>query len=464
MTTKKYMGFLSVLVGLCFFFNPYIAGVDVLPDFIGCLLIALGLIPSARVFRGLREAKRRFLTLAALDAVKQMMLAFIFSSSALGEQETLLLTVAFVSATVGTWFAVLAMRSLFDGLAWMLDTYECNELIGATATKRSKTERLARFTVIFIVVKETLLLLPEFAALLNSSYVDSGAVRLYDYIGVMRGLVILPVLILGIVWLCSTIAYFSRLLRQRELLNALREQYIAHLDAHPGVRILARYFLSFVLLALGGFFLVDFYLDFQNIIPDVVGAILLFSGVLLLGVGKKRIAWAATFSALYGAVAAFSGTKAYRFVTSYIGSDITRSEEAAAAYAGMWISALFEMFAFLALLALVLLCLRAVLMAWGGYRPEHPDEAFEERHERRIRDEFDGRLIKCYVFGFISAIVSFLFDYVKTWSDAKELRYFGRLLEALWIPDFLLGILFAAYFAYLLTQVYAKIGERFQFD
>jgi hypothetical protein len=416
MTTKKYMGFLSVCVGLCFFFNPYIAGVDVLPDFIGCLLIAFGLLPSARVFRGLREAQRRFLTLAALDAVKQMMLVFIFGNSALGEQETLLLTVAFLSATVGAWFAALAMRSLFEGLAWMLDTYGCHELIEASSGRRSRTERMARFTVVFIIVKETLLLLPEFAALLNSSYVDSEAVRLYDYIGIMRILAILPVLILGIVWLCTTISYFSKLLRQRELLESLREQYTAHLEAHPGVRIMARYFLAFVLLALGAFFLVDFYLDFQNVIPDVVGAGLLLAGVLLLGAGKKHVARTAAFAVLYGVIATFSGTRAYRFVTAYIGSDITRSEEAAASYAGMWISALLEMFIFLALLALILLCLRAVLMIWGGYRPEHRDDDFEDRHERRIRDECDGRLITCYIFGFISALFSLsleiLFDII----------------------------------------------------
>ena len=309
-----------------------------------------------------------------------------------------------------------------------------------------------------------MLLLPEFAALLNSTYVDSEAVRLYDYIGVMRGLAILPVFIFGIVWLCATISYFSRLLRQREIFRALREQYEAHLEAHPGVRIMARYFLCFVLLALGAFFLVDFYLDYQNIIPDTVGALLILAGVLLLGAGKKPMAWTVALTVLYGAIATFSGTKAYHFVTSHIGSDITRSEEAAASYAAMWISALLEMLVFLALLALILLCLRAVLIHWGGYRPEHADEEFEVRHERRIRDEFDWRLIKCYIFGFISALFSFLFDYVKNWPDTKALRYLGRLLEALWIPDFLLAILFAVYFSYLLAQVYAKIGERFQFD
>ena len=44
------------------------------------------------------------------------MLAFVFGMSVMGEQEVLILIVAFLSATVGALFAVLAIRALFDGL------------------------------------------------------------------------------------------------------------------------------------------------------------------------------------------------------------------------------------------------------------------------------------------------------------------------------------------------------------
>ncbi len=458
------MGFLLILIGLCFFFNPYMAAIDVLPDFIGCLLIALGLVPSSRVFWGLKDARRRFLILAALDAVKQLMLVFIFSNTALGEQEVLLLIVAFLSATVETLFAVLAMHTLFGGLAWMLDSFGRKDLVTAPVGSRSRTERLARFTVIFIILKEALLLLPEFAALLNSTYVYSNFVNLYDYIGLMRALVIFPVLGLGIAWLCAVISYFIRLLRDRDFMLDLQQQYTSYLSSHPGVRIMARYFLALLLLSFGAFFLTDFYLDFKNIISDTVGGCLLLAGVLLLGAKKKVWLPAAVSAMLYTVIAAISGAKSYNFVSSHIGADITRSEEVAAQYTEMWLFALFELLVFLAFLAFLLLTLRAILIKWGGYRPEHTDADFEERHERRIRDEFDWYFIKCYIFGFISALLSFLFDYIKTWPDTEKLRYFARLMEALWIPDFIMALFFAVYFSYLLTLVFAKIGERFQYE
>ena len=116
------------------------------------------------------------------------------------------------------------------------------------------------------------------------------------------------------------------------------------------------------------------------------------------------------------------------------------------------------------LLLFLILALRAVLVKWGGYLPEHADADFEARQESMVREEFDWQLIKCYIFGFISALLSFFFDYFKTWPNTEALRYFSRLMEGLWIPDFLLAIFFAAYMSYTLTLVFAKIGERFLFE
>ncbi len=456
--------FILVLIGLCFFFNPYFSAIDFLPDFIGCLLIAIGLIPLSRISLPLKDAQRGFLRLALIDAAKQVLLLFVFSSSAMGEQEVLLLIVAFLSATLGTVFAVLAMRALFDGIGWLADTYECDGLCTVKRHGRSRTELFARFTVIFVITKEAILLLPEFAALLNSTYVDSKYVRLYDYIGLMRALAIIPVLIFGLVWLFSLVIYFVRVCKEKEFLKALNEQYIAYMEKHPGTRVKSRYFVAFCLIAAGLFFLTDFYLDYRNIISDTAGGCLILCGVLLLGVPRKAWIPAILSAALYTVVASLSSHKSYLFVSEHIGSDIARSEAVASEYQIMWLCALAEFLCFLVLLLFLILALRAVLVKWGGYLPEHADADFEARQESMVREEFDWQLIKCYIFGFISALLSFFFDYFKTWPNTEALRYFSRLMEGLWIPDFLLAIFFAAYMSYTLTLVFAKIGERFLFE
>ena len=456
--------FILVLIGLCFFFNPYFSAIDFLPDFIGCLLIALGLVPLSHISLPFKDAQRGFLRLALIDATKQILLLFVFSSSALGEQEVLLLIVAFLSATLGTVFTVHAMRALFDGIGWLADTYNCEGLCAVKRHGHSRTELFARFTVVFVIAKEAILLLPEFAALLNSTYVDSKFVRLYNYIGLMRALAIIPVLIFGLAWLFSLVAYFSRLCKEKDFLLALNEQYIAYMEKHTGTRIKSRYFVAFCLIATGLFFLTDFYLDYRNIIPDAAGGCLILCGVLLLGVSRKVYLPAMMSAALYTAIASLSSYKSYLFVSEHIGADIARSEAVASEYQIMWLCSLAEFLCFLVLLLFLILALRAVLIKWGGYLPEHADADFEARHASKIREEFDWQLIKCYIFGFISAMFSFFFDYFKTWPNTEALRYFSRLMEGLWVPDFLLAIFFAAYMSYTLTLAFAKIGERFLFE
>lgn len=456
--------FILVLVGLCFFFNPYFAAIDVLPDFIGCLLIAIGLIPLSRISLPMKEAQRSFLILALIDAAKQVLLLFVFGNSALGEQEVLLLIVAFLSATLGTVFAVHAMRTLFNGLAWFADTYECESLCAVKRQGRSRTELFARFTVFFVIAKEAILLLPEFAALLNSTYADSDLVRLYNYIGLMRALAVIPVAILGFYWLCALIVYFCRLLREKVFLQALNERYVSFMEEHPGTRVKARYFVAFCLIATGLFFLTDFYLDYWNIIPDTVGGCLILCGVLLLGISRKVCLPAVLSAVLYTVVANISSHKSYLFVSEHVGGDISRSEAVAKQYQIMWMWSLAELFCFLVLLLFLILALRAVLIKWGGYLPEHADVDFEARHELKIREEFDWQFIKCYIFGFLSALLSFFFDYFKTWPNTESLRYFSRFMEGLWVPDFILAIFFAVYMSYTLTLAFAKIGERFMFE
>ena len=111
------------------------------------------------------------------------------------------------------------------------------------------------------------------------------------------------------------------------------------------------------------------------------------------------------------------------------------------------------------MLAFLLLALRKALILWGGYKPTLMDD-FEKRNEKLVRDEFDWQFIKCYILGFLSALASFLFDYLQSWPSGRIFR----LLEGFWILDFALALLFAIYFCYTLSLAMGKIKERFQFE
>lgn len=457
---KKPLGFGLIFLGLCFFANPYIAVIDIFPDFIGALLIALGLLPFQRLCAPLREAQKAFLYLAAIDVLKMLLLIFTFGGSAMGEQEVLILIIAFLGATLGTLFTVLAVRKLFDGIDTLAVFHNCEALYSVTRGRRSRTERMASFATVFIVFKEILLLLPEFAALLNSTYVDSSLVRLYDYIGVMRLLVIVPAFIAGIVYLIVLAGYFRRVKRERAFRVALSVRYDDFMRVHPGIRIKARMAIALAFLGVGACLLTDFYIDLQNIFPDVLAGVCILVGILLLRLPLKQMGAALIAGCAYGGCALLSTVKSYLFVSEHVGADINRSEAVANEYLVMWISAFAEFLVFLALLICLLFVLRRLLLTWGYYMPEHTDEGFEQRHYRRMRDEFDWQFIKCGILGAISALLSFLYDYFQTWPDKKIFR----LMEALWIPDFIFGIVFGAYFCYTLALVMQKIKQRFEFE
>ena len=69
-------------------------------------------------------------------------------------------------------------------------------------------------------------------------------------------------------------------------------------------------------------------------------------------------------------------------------------------------------------------------------------------------------LIKCFMLGFISALFSFLYDYIKVWPEKR----IYRILEFLWMPDFLFAIIFAAYFCYLLSTISIQIEARHYYE
>ncbi|MBE6580057.1 MAG: hypothetical protein E7650_00385 [Ruminococcaceae bacterium] len=457
---KRTLGFGLVCFGLCFFFNPYFAVIDIFPDFIGALLISLALIPFARFSGAMREAQIAFLRFAAIDVVKGLLLIFTFGGSAMGEQEVLILIIAFLGATLGTLFAVLAFQKLFDAMDTLAIRHDCDALYGVHYARRSRTEHMARFAVIFLICKEALLLLPEFAALLNSTYVDSPFVRLYDFIGVMRLLVIIPALIGGIVYLIVLLRYFLYVKRQTDFRRALGARYAAFVASHPGVHVKARVATALALIGAGACFAVDFYIDLQDIFPDVLGGILILAGILLMKLPLKRMLPSLISVGLYTVCAAISTSKTFLFVSAHKGADINRSEEVAREYFAMWLTSFFEFLVFLALLFCLLFLLRALLIKWGYYQPSNADAAFEERHYLRVRNEFDWQFIKCGILGAVSALCSFLYDYFQTWPNKKAFR----LMEALWIPDFVLGLVFAVYLGYTLTLIYGKIKERFEFE
>ncbi len=463
-------GFGLVFLGLAFFFNPYFAVVDALPDFIGCLLICAGLSRVAPVHAGMQDARKAFLRLAAVDAIKNIALLMIFGMGSATEQPTALLLAAFGAAAAEMLFLIPAVRHLFDGFLSLAITYDCTELYTAPYGGGSSTERMQRLTVFFLIFREVVCLLPEFTSLTTSSYSDHAFNRIYDHIGVMRGFAFVIVLAVGLVWLVRLLLYYGRLRRAEAITKGVTERYEAYYASHPGFAVERRHAVAFILLFAGSLLLTDFYLDFKNVIPDVLAGVLLMIGALIPAVDKKYRICAAACAGVYAVVSVISSNAAYAFVTNYNAGEIAKDPAASGAYNRMWALSFAEMLIFLVTLAAILWLLRAVVREWAGYRPQHVtayewDEKakkarFESRSLQAMWEEMDIKLIRCFVFGFVSALFSFLYDYIKEMPGKGILH----LLEFTWIFDFCGAVAFAVAFGILLSQIYGEIKQRFLYD
>ena len=459
MTRNKKIRFGLVFAGLLFFFNPYFAVIDLLPDFIGCLLIYIGLTRPALINHTVREARAAFLKLALIDIAKNVIL-LIGMGAGSTEQPTALLLISFSAVAVGLFFMIPAIIKLFDALFSLSTLDDCPALYQTKKKGLSRLDLLERQTIRFFFLKEGLCLLPEFAALTVSAYELDGKIPLYDFIGLMRTVSFITVLVLGILWLIRLSGVFAALWRDRAFFERIEEKHSTYLATHPGVAIIRRYGTAFLLLFAGALLLCDFYLDFKNVLPDLAAAILLIAGVLLLQITpQKKIATVASLSA-FGAIATVSSHLSYRFALDFAPSAIAKDQAAADAYFQMWVFSLLELFAFLAVLALLLLALREVIARQAGYLPTGAPSEFDQRARKEFLEEFDMRLLICFVVGFLSALCSFLYDYI------KQLPADGSLymLEYVWVIDFAFALLFAFFFGNLLSLVQKGIGQRYQYD
>jgi len=225
-------------------------------------------------------------------------------------------------------------------------------VFGKDRTKKSKTDQIRNLTVAFVSVKSVLSFLPEFADLSNSSYDEStGMVNLYRYIGIMRMLAFIPVLIVGVIWLWRAIRYFHSLRHDTAFTEELEQRYTT--DILPKKGLFARravHLLSFVLLT-ALCLTADLRLEYRNMVPDFLAAIAFF---VLLSILVKRLKLSVTAGwvscSAYLACTLFSYGAEWHFFNEFTYNAIRRSNEARDAYLWVIVSTFLKAIVFLVLI------------------------------------------------------------------------------------------------------------------
>lgn len=265
------MGFGYLIVGAVFWFLPNFSIIDILPDFIGCLLFIKGLGKLADLSPGLDDAKRSFVKVLYIHLVK-FVLMFTVPFFANGVKDGgYILIFSFTFAVLDLIFTLPAFKNLLNGFVYLGDRTNSGVIF-------KKQSELSSMTTIFIAVKAFLAMLPDLSYVSNPEYsgtvtTGGGGFYISNYKTLLVGLNFTVTGILGIVWLIWTVNYLKNISKDKELIDFLDEQYKTLVLPNKGLFIRRAVKLSGILIFTGGLFMFDLFVDSVNIIPDTIGAL-----------------------------------------------------------------------------------------------------------------------------------------------------------------------------------------------
>lgn len=353
-----------------FFFNPNIAVIDILPDFIGYLLLSIALLKVSMLCEGLADARRALERMMLIDGAKLLSVVWIFGVNSTNDRTSSLLLWSFVFGVLEIIFALPAFIKLFNGLSELGNFHENSAIHGSKrAGGTSYTDKLKSFTVFFLTVKVAMTLLPELSALGTSAY-DEGStvVNLYRYIGVMRGLAMLPVIVVGIVWLVFALRYFLRIIADKRLCLSVSEAYAEKVAPKRGLFTIRNVRVAGWFLVAAAVLTLDVKLEEINVLPDIFAVILIaVSFAFFARTVKLSFKAPVTLMVLFGASTVFSVLAENYFLERYTYNAIEKSSEALTTYFVYVGAVALQGILFVCMLATVFGSLRRVISEHTGY-------------------------------------------------------------------------------------------------
>ncbi len=343
---------IPLVISFLFLFNPNVAIVDPLPDFIGYILLCVALSKLSPLNGNISDALTLFRRMIFIDVGKWLGIFWVFGLSLPTEMNTSLLLFSFIFTALEMIFLIPTYSKLFDGMTQIGYLYP-NESILKSGRKRSRTDLMKILTVIFVVIKSVFYTLPEFSYLANSSYDEnfSGSINLYRYIGIMRAMSFFLVIVVGVLWVIAIERYFNDIVKDTKLVDALSEKYEGNTLNNAG-SFVKRDFKTFVLVAiLAAVLSIDVRFDYINFTPDIISALLFIVGFIIIrkSAGLKIKNW--IFSSVgYSCAALASTVLEYIFFKRYYYGAIIRSIEARNFYTWLIVIDMIKAVLFLVLL------------------------------------------------------------------------------------------------------------------
>ncbi len=267
-------------VGFVFLLNPYISVLDILPDFFGWLFVWFALSELAELDDRLEAASQKMLYLAVLSFAR--ICAFFLTVS---ENSSTVMLASFTFAILETVLLLVFVNDFFGGMEYLLQRY------GAFGALEKLPD--AKFvTLVFMLAKIVLGFIPDLAAILEyEAYVNISASQMLSEIAGYRPYAILLfsliVLIAGVWWFSTITKYFRTVRNDAEFMKNVSALYESEVSDNSDELEMKKLSLSFILIAVGFVFFLDFTVSKIQIFQDIIGTLLIYVGVTRIGSKKN---------------------------------------------------------------------------------------------------------------------------------------------------------------------------------
>lgn len=441
---NKNVGFSLLPIAAFFLFEPGYAVYDLLPDFIGYIIVCIAIINLADLNSRVEDSFRLFRRAAMISVLRYVAIYFLEKNFSAEEHSVGTLLFAFVFAVAELVTLIPAYKSLLDGILHLGMLYDGSAPYAQKRVRGANaTEKLYRLTFALVTVRALAMTLPEFTTLKTHS--------LYEFITLLRVFGVIVTLPIGIIWLVNFVKYCSSIRRDEAFIAKLTEKYTQNAKTNPQFYVARTLRVGIGILSAALVLSLDFYSNHINYIPDLIFyALIIISAVILRGFsGKAKFLIAA--GTVGGAVSVFNAYSASHFMDNFYFSAIIKDVEAYKAYYTRFFAEIAEAITFIAVVFLILSVVSDVFKS-------HTDMAREgkDTFKRELRAKYKIGCIFFSIFALFSAMGGIYYVFSQPFYYEAWYFYYSIMISTA------LDIAFAAASLFFLGFIRQSIDFRYK--
>ena len=379
-----------VILSLVLLFNPSVNIIDVLPDCVAYVMLALLIGRFASGVPYLAECKEALVKLALITLIKIPAFVIMYSNMRFGSDIIPLFTLSF--AVLECIFIYGALRSFFLAVAYLGERTDCQAARAPFPVSKKRSIPLEAFegiTLAVFFIKATLNVLPELFLLTGEDFVLKR--RLMDIYPTALIVSVSVSLVIMAIWLRCAIKCVKNIRDIGDLGDALRQvESYSSFGISDTEKLKKRFIEALNLLALSSIFIFD--LSFQNtnghnILPHFIYGIVLFCAVINLTDKRAYKILLIAFTIGFSTSALVNQSLSARFFDRYQYIDLSYSRIARAEYRPIKITAVTETVFVIAMTVVAAIILVGFIKSHTDKESTDPSYSISNRraHKRLIK-------------------------------------------------------------------------------